>query len=627
MAHWIAMGEPIADADTHLLAEAPDGVQLVVPVDDPAERYEKDRLLGRGGMGAVWEYRDHRIGRRVAMKVLHPAVARAAEVQARFLREAQVQGQLEHPAVVPVYDLLRSPDGELCFTMKTIRGVTLAEVVEGLRIGRPSIVSRFSRRRVLTDFARVCLAIDFAHTRGVLHRDLKPANVMLGDFGEVYVLDWGLAKIGEEPGPGSVEPIATSSAGDTEDGAVMGTPGYMAPEQVRGEHGALGPAADIYALGAILFELLALERLHPAGPGHDPVKSTLAGVEARPTLRAPDRELPPELDAICLRATALAPAARYPSARALHDALEAYLDGERDLELRRARAADHAAAAAEAARQVQAGGATLEARRTAMREIGRALALDPEHAGAIRTMVQLLTEPPAETPPEVAIEIDRQDRAKHRWIGRIGAVAYLGIFGFLPVLMWVGIRDPVVVAGFFGFMAVCVAGSVYAARSPRSPYRVVDVTMIASNLAFIVGAGFLGPLVLMPAAIAVNATAFAVFADRRRRVLIAAMGCLAILVPLGLELAGAVPASFRFEDGAMVLVPRALELPATPTLIFLTVTSLSSVLLGCYVVGHIRDTLAAAEQRLYLYTWHVRELVPPSARDATDPTVGRQPAR
>jgi serine/threonine-protein kinase len=617
MAHWIPMGEPIAEADTHLLAEAPDGVQLVVPVDDPEERYQKDRLLGRGGMGAVWEYKDRRIGRRVAMKVLHPAVAGAAQVQARFLREAQVQGQLEHPAVVPVYDLMRSADGELCFTMKTVRGVTLAEVVEGLRIQRPSTVAKFSRRRILTDFARVCLAIDFAHTRGVLHRDLKPANVMLGDFGEVYVLDWGLAKIKEEADLAATEPIATSSVDDTQAGAVMGTPGYMAPEQVRGDVDAIGPTADVYALGAILFELLALERLNQPGGGGD----------ARPGVRAPDRDVPPELDVICARATAPDPGDRYPSARALHDALEAYLDGERDLELRRAKAASHAEAAVEAARIARAGGpGTLDARRTAMREIGRALALDPEHVGAIQTMVQLLTEPPDETPPEVKIEMDRQDRAKHRWIGRVGAIAYLGIFGFLPVLMWVGIRNAAVVAGFFGFLALCAGLSVVAARGTRPSYRIVDAVMISSNLAFIVGAGFLGPLVLMPAAIAVNATAFAVFAEPRRRILIGTMGCLAILVPLGLELAGLVPASIRFEDGALVLVPRALALPATPTIVFLTVTSVASVLLGCYVVGHIRDTLAAAEQRLYLYTWHVRELVPPSARDATDPTVARRPS-
>jgi hypothetical protein len=238
-------------------------------------------------------------------------------------------------------------------------------------------------------------------------------------------------------------------------------------------------------------------------------------------------------------------------------------------------------------------------------------------------MVQLLTEPPAETPPEVAIEIDRQDRVKNRWVGRVGAVVYLGVFGFLPVLLWVGIRDTAVVAGFFAFIAACAGLSLAAARSPRPSYRIVDGVIVASNLAFMVGAGFLGPLVLMPAAIAVNATAFAVFAQRRRRLLIGAMACLAVVVPLGLELAGVVPPSLRFADGAMVVVPRALELPATPTLVFLTVTSLSAVLLGCYVVGHIRDSLAAAEQRLYLYTWHVRELVPPAARDATDPTVGR----
>ncbi len=184
-------------------------------------RYQERRLLGEGGMGSVLLCADAQIGRHVALKIIRAAPRAGARAERRFLREARVQGQLEHPALVPVYDLGITPDGAVYFTMKRVRGETLEDVLRELR-GDP----RFTRRKLLAAFARVCLAVDFAHRRGVLHRDLKPANVMLGDFGEVYVLDWWLAKLTDHPDlePEPDERVAVLVTSETAPGAVLGTP-------------------------------------------------------------------------------------------------------------------------------------------------------------------------------------------------------------------------------------------------------------------------------------------------------------------------------------------------------------------------------------------------------------------
>src|SRR5688572_17485566 len=160
-------------------------------------RYELGRQIGEGGMGTVVLCSDRAIGRRVAMKLVRGTASGPAKLEddARFLREARIQGQLEHPSIVPVYDVGRNDAGAAFFTMKRVGGVTLAEVIARLRAHDPEFVERFTLRRLLEAMGRVCLAIQFAHERGVLHRDLKPANVMLGEVGEVYVLDWGIARL------------------------------------------------------------------------------------------------------------------------------------------------------------------------------------------------------------------------------------------------------------------------------------------------------------------------------------------------------------------------------------------------------------------------------------------------
>jgi serine/threonine-protein kinase len=291
------------------------------------ERYEVLEVLGAGGMGEVRLCRDRVIGREVAMKTIRSPRADSPR-RWRFVREARVQGQLEHPAVVPVYDLGVDPDGYPYFTMKRIRGVGLDVVVERLRAGDGPTIQRFARRKLLRRFVQLCLAVDFIHARGVVHRDLKPANLMLGDFGEIYVLDWGLVKLVETDTEVEEQMIVDASgAVRTGRGAVLGTPGYMSPEALRGEVDRIDARSDLYSLGVVLFEMLALEALHPRGSMPQKLLSVLRTDGARPGERAPRLHIAPELDDICARATRLDPAQRFASARELAEAIEAYLDG------------------------------------------------------------------------------------------------------------------------------------------------------------------------------------------------------------------------------------------------------------------------------------------------------------
>ncbi|HET6582835.1 MAG TPA: serine/threonine-protein kinase, partial [Nannocystaceae bacterium] len=329
---------PTMAADTAAI-----GQTTMVPTQGErfADRYVFANLLGKGGMGEVRLCADDRLGRDVAVKTMYSTSSRA-----RFLREAKLQGRLEHPSVVPVYDV-GEVVGTPYFTMRRIVGITLSDVIARLQDGDEEFAAKHSRRRLLTDFLQACQAVAYAHDHGVVHRDLKPANIMLGEYGEVYVLDWGIAKVrdgwNETGEPRSVVPTDGSH---TSDGSVLGTLGYMPPEQLEGTSDRLDFRADIYALGAILFELLTLQQLHSATGAGGKIESTLRGADARASERAPEREVPPELEAICVRATKTVPAERHADVRALIADVERFLDGDRDLERRRQLAREHAELAA-----------------------------------------------------------------------------------------------------------------------------------------------------------------------------------------------------------------------------------------------------------------------------------------
>ncbi|MBL9018523.1 MAG: serine/threonine protein kinase, partial [Myxococcales bacterium] len=355
----------------------------------PQHRYTLGPVLGRGGMGEVFSAIDEQIGRPVAIKRLRMTEP-SRDALTRFLREARIQGRLEHPAIVPVHELWKDDMGRPFFVMKQLAGVTLGDVLGKLAFGSHDAQKQFSRQRLLRAFADVCLAIEFAHTRGVVHRDLKPANIVLGDFGEVYVLDWGVAKLmneAEAPSFSDVPSLHDAPAHDeTAAGAILGTPGYIAPEQIRGEPD-LDGRADVYALGTILFEILTLYPLHPRGQAA--IASALNGIDARPSRRALDRVVPPELDAICVKATAVDKHDRYPTARALGDAVQQFLDGDRDVVLRR----ELARSELQTARSALAQGSGPKERRVAIRAAARALAFDPTSPQPADLLGRLMLEP------------------------------------------------------------------------------------------------------------------------------------------------------------------------------------------------------------------------------------------
>jgi len=593
---------------------------------DFAQRYLADQVLGEGGMGTVRVYLDQQIGRRIAMKVIRSDHPPDPHARLRFVREAMLQGQLEHPSVVPVYDLGVDPDGAAYFTMKRVHGVTLADIVDGLRARPAEFAGPYSRRRLLTAFSSVCLAINFAHERGVLHRDLKPGNIMLGHYGEVYVLDWGVARLrgpaDDAPSPPiRIDPVPTQR---TRAGALLGTPGYMSPEQARGEHATAGPASDVYALGAILFELLALKPLHEGHTVEQLIHSTLRGADVQFPPCAPEQDVPVELEQIVVKATALDPAARYPSARALQDEIERYLDGERDTERRAQQAEIHARAAVELAERARTErDARFEYRRHAMREIGRALALDPDSGLATDALMKLLAQPPPQLPPEVETELEQSNRDQIRRLARIGGFTYLSLFVYLPFFLWSGVRDWRWVVALYALAIATSAVSFWTGRRREPSNRGVLAVMVLSNATLATTAALFGAVFVTPAILAVNTMAFTLHLRRRHRVYAIATGCGTMLLLLGLQMGGLLPGGYVFGPAGMTVTPGAIDLPRLPTLVFLSVVAVGTVLTAALPITRVREAMAEMEQRVYVYTWHLREMVPEAIRGPTDPSVSR----
>jgi serine/threonine protein kinase len=255
-----------------------------------ATKYRLLGELGRGGMGTVYLAEDTALERRVALKVVATA-ASAPEAAERMLREARILAGLEHPGIVPVHDAGALPDGRVFYAMKRVDGQRLDALAASVPLPE--------RLRI---FRRICEAVAFAHARGVIHRDLKPENVMVGSFGEVLVMDWGVARVLSDPAPTGSPAAGSGASGATAEGTVVGTAGYMAPEQAEGAVASTGPRADVFALGGILAFLL---RSEPAAP------------------RA--------LAAIVEKARARQPEDRYATAEELSAEINRYLEGERVL--------------------------------------------------------------------------------------------------------------------------------------------------------------------------------------------------------------------------------------------------------------------------------------------------------
>ncbi len=300
-----------------------------VPPGAFGSRYAVSGEIARGGMGIILDGQDLDIRRELAIKVLIEREASDPESKARFLEEAQIQGQLEHPNICPVHELGKDVQGRPYFTMKKVRGRSLFDLLESLRKGRDG--AGYPLARLLGVFVKVCDAVAFAHSRGVLHRDLKPHNIMMGEFGEVLVMDWGLAKIvgrADAATPGRI--VSDRADADLElslQGSVLGTPAYMPPEQALGRLKDIDERSDVYSLGAILYEILTL---HPPVEGKnaiDLITRAARGAIVPPSRRSPGRAVPADLEAASMKALATRREDRYASAPALRDDVTAFLEG------------------------------------------------------------------------------------------------------------------------------------------------------------------------------------------------------------------------------------------------------------------------------------------------------------
>jgi serine/threonine protein kinase len=337
-----------------------------------SERYKVIGEIARGGMGAVLEVQDNDLDRRVAMKVLLRDTRKQDSDSGspldtgpvnRFIAEAQLTGWLEHPNIVPVHELGLDSQGRVYFTMKRVKGRSLRQVMDKLRQGHAATHAEFPLGKLLTILLKVCDAIDFAHNKGILHRDLKPENIMVGQFGEVLVMDWGLAKQIEAPAkPGTARLPANETANftldvalgaadedsrETREGTISGTPAYMAPEQAKGNVRELSQRTDVFCLGAILYEMLCLvppylaagmtdaldqarehRLLHPKAKLDKVLKDDKLKRAFGPLGIERGRRFPRELVSVCMRAMAEQRELRYNSVADLRRDVEAYLTAQ-----------------------------------------------------------------------------------------------------------------------------------------------------------------------------------------------------------------------------------------------------------------------------------------------------------
>lgn len=289
-------------------------------------RYEKFSKFAEGGTAVLEECMDKNLGRAVVMKRLHAHLNEDETEQKRFLREARVTALIQHPATVPVYEIGRDRAGSVYFTMKKVEGVDLREILLGIVARDPAFKSKYQLQDLIEVLVQVGQAVAFAHSRGVVHRDLKPANILVGEFGEVMVLDWGLAKILNEMQTehGEIPEKDHLSLELTRSGKRAGTPLYMSPEQAAGDQHIDG-RCDVYSLGSILYEILTHENL-VWGIDKDEVLKRIQTQDAvPPRTRTPHRKIPPVLNSICVRAIQRKPEDRYSSLSEMVEDLRAYL--------------------------------------------------------------------------------------------------------------------------------------------------------------------------------------------------------------------------------------------------------------------------------------------------------------
>lgn len=314
---------------------------------NPEARYSAVKKLNEGGMKAIWEVDDHRTARKVAMALIQEGKIASKEDIDAFLYEARLTSNLQHPNIIPIYDIALDESGNPYFTMKALKGKTLGEILGKLRQGDKVYREEYTRTHLLSIFLKVCNAISYAHSKGVIHLDLKPSNVIVGDYGDVQVLDWGLSTLITRPDGHGDTPVSWHSIDEVslEDGQTLtrylesasvdrkkrnvvgGTPGYMAPEQAQGSLSDIDFQTDVYMLGALLYEILTYRCPVEGGAVKDVLQKTVRGEIPPPDKRIPENKIPAALSAIAMKAMATDPEDRYPTAAALIRDIQKYQEG------------------------------------------------------------------------------------------------------------------------------------------------------------------------------------------------------------------------------------------------------------------------------------------------------------
>ena len=350
--HWLRV-KPVHDDTTitEIAGAGASSASVPTPASDVEQRFVDQGEIARGGQCSVRKVMDRRLRRRSALKVLDPAQIRHPAQMQLFVEEAQITAQLDHPNIVPVHELGTDVEGVHYINMKLVRGETLSELV---RRKGPLVRDLDQLREYLRLFTKVCDAIAFAHSRGVVHCDLKPPNLIVGDFGEIYVMDWGIARIrngtseqvsafrGEDDGQDAEPTIAdidqavhvsggsTGVLDDTD--AVFGSPHYMSPEQANRLNDAIGPRSDVYGLGGILYFMLTGEPPHTGELLETVMYHAMIAKVAPPQEVVGDLVVPPPLSRIAMKALSRAPEDRYQTALELKADIERFLEGQWDLD-------------------------------------------------------------------------------------------------------------------------------------------------------------------------------------------------------------------------------------------------------------------------------------------------------
>jgi serine/threonine-protein kinase len=552
--------------------------------------YVPGETIGRGGMGEVIAALDVSLDREVALKRMKMQ-SPTHEAINRFMREAKIQARLDHPSIVPVHEMGTDANGAPYFTMKRLSGRTLAQELEARTL---------TQQALLRVFVDVCFAIERAHSRDVVHRDIKPSNVMLGDFNDVYVIDWGVARVLKTRRTSSIAAAVDLDSLPTDEtgvGVMLGTPGFMAPEQMKGDD--VSPAADVYSLGALLFEMLTSDPLHP--PGKAAIASTLSKPTQSPAARHPELDIPPELDALSFQALDEDPAKR-PTAREMGDRVQKYLDGDRDLERRKTLAAENL----EQARKLLA---DPEKRTQAGQIAARALALDPESKEAAEIVSRLILEPPKELPPALVASLDESERELNMQRGKSAMYAFLTLWIVLPVfIVFQHIKNWPQLAMLYAAVSLMALLSWINGRTGRTPtwmtaFGNFGVAFMFSRLtgSFVLTIGLVAGQTL-----ALSSRSW--MARNRKWMMVWIF--FALMTPFALEWFGILESTWHIGERGLWVSGTILDTTHERDVVVLAFSQVAlAIVVGLFAMS-ITRAREGAQRRAHIQAWHLHQLLP-----------------